>query len=218
MNEEKIVRFLKECRDVLFLNEYVVLLFFFFNGKLMCYSFFFQWEVILNCKLSLDLQNVRPSVRTTISPAVFIGFFQYRTQGIITMSRASWEKLFFFGSFSGRFLPFLGLSVRPYVPLYLLQFLSDSFNIAHRASLQCRGRHGRNFFFFFFRSFSGRFLPFLGLSVRPYHYISCSFYRILSISHTGHHYNVAGVMGETFFFRVIFGPFSAIFRLKIKIL
>ena len=52
---------------------------------------------ILNCKLSLDLQNyVRPSVRTTISPAVFIGFFQYRTQGIITMSRASWMKLFFF--------------------------------------------------------------------------------------------------------------------------
>ena len=52
-------------------------------------------------------------------------------------------------------------------------------------------------------------------SVRPYHYISCSFYRILSISHTGHHYNVAGVMEETsFFFRVIFGPFSAIFRLK----
>ena len=37
-------------------------------------------------------------------------------------------------------------------------------------------------------------------SVRPYHYISCSFYRILSISHTGHHYNVAGVMEETFFF------------------
>ena len=56
-------------------------------------------------------------------------------------------------------------------------------------------------------------------SVRPYHYISCSFYRILSISHTGHHYNVAGVMEETFcFFRVIFGPFSALFRLKIKIL
>ena len=48
---------------------------------------------ILNCKLSLDLQNyVRPSVRTTISPAVFIGFFQYRTQGSITMSRASWMK------------------------------------------------------------------------------------------------------------------------------
>ena len=106
--------------------------------------------------------SVRPSVRTTISPAVFIGFFQYRTQGIITMSRASWEKLLFF-----------------------------------------------------FGSFSGRFLPFLGLSVRTYHYISCSFYRILSISHTGHHYNVAGVMGETSFYgRVIFGPFSAIFRLK----
>ena len=35
-------------------------------------------------------------------------------------------------------------------------------------------------------------------SVLPYHYISCSFYRILSISHTGHHYNVAGVMEETF--------------------
>ena len=33
-------------------------------------------------------------------------------------------------------------SVLPSVPLYLLQFLSDSFNIAHRASLQCRGRHG----------------------------------------------------------------------------
>ena len=48
-------------------------------------------------------------------------------------------------------------------------------------------------------------------SFRPYHYISCSFYRILSISHTGHHYNVAGVMDETSFFfrvmfRVIFGP------------
>ena len=55
---------------------------------------------ILNCKLSLDLQNVRPSIRTTISPAVFIGFFQYRTQGIITMSRASWKKLLFF---SGHF-------------------------------------------------------------------------------------------------------------------
>ena len=39
-------------------------------------------------------------------------------------------------------------SVRPSVPLYLLQFLSNSFNIAHRASLQCRGRHGRNFLFF----------------------------------------------------------------------
>ena len=119
---------------------------------------------ILNCKLSLDLQNVRPSFRPSVCPPV---------------------------------------------PLYLLQFLSDSFNIAHRASLQCCGRHGRNFFF---GSFSGRFLPFLGY--KTYHYISCSFYRILSISHTGHHYNVAGVMEETlFFFRVIFGPFSAIFRL-----
>ena len=54
-------------------------------------------------------------------------------------------------------------------------------------------------------------LPSFRPSVRPYHYISCSFYRILSISHTGHHYNVAGVMEETFFFfrvmfRVIFGP------------
>ena len=143
-----------------------------------------------------------PSVRTTISPAVFIGFFQYRTQGIITMSRASWEKLFIFGPFSAIFRP----SVRPYVPLYLLQFLSDSFNIAHRASLQCRGRHGEKLFFFF-GSFSGRFLPFLGLSVRTYHYISCSFYRIISISHTGHHYNVAGVMGEIFFFSGRFLPF-----------
>ena len=48
--------------------------------------------------------SVRPSVRTTISPAVFIGFFQYRTQGIITMSRASWKKLLFFsGHVSGHF-------------------------------------------------------------------------------------------------------------------
>ena len=45
-------------------------------------------------------------------------------------------------------------------------------------------------------------------SVRPYHYISCSFYRILSISHTGHHYNVVGVMEETSFF---FGSFSGRF-------
>ena len=42
-------------------------------------------------------------------------------------------------------------------------------------------------------------------SFRPYHLISWSFYRILSISHTGHRYNTASV---------IFGPFSAIFRLK----
>ena len=124
--------------------------------------FFFR---VIFGPFSAIFRPFRPSVRTTISPAVFIGFFQYRTQGIITMSRASWEKLFFFrvifGPFSAIFRPF-----RPSVPLYLLQFLSDSFNIAHRASLQCRGRHGRNFFFF----------------------------------------------------RVIFGSFSAIFRLKIKIL
>ena len=55
------------------------------------------------------------------------------------------------------------------------------------------------------------------MSVRPYRLISCSFYRILSISHTGNHYNVAGVMEETFF-RVIFGPFSAIFKAKYGLL
>ena len=145
------------------------------------------------------------SVRTTISPAVFIGFFQYRTQGIITMSRASWEKRFFSGSFSGRFLPFLGLSVRTY------HYISCSFywilSISHTGHhYNVAGVMGETFFFF--GSFSGRFLPFLGLSVRLYHYISCSFYRILSISHTGHRYNVAGVMGETFFF---FGSFSGRF-------
>ena len=58
---------------------------------------------------------------------------------------------------------------------------------------------------------SSKLCPSVRPSFRPYHYISCSFYRILSISHTGHHYNVAGVMDETSFFfrvmfRVIFGP------------
>ena len=77
-----------------------------FNGPVTANFFFCSISFtlfstcILNCKLSLDLQNyVRPSVL-------------------------------------------------PSVPLYLLQFLSDSFNIAHMASLQCRGRHGWNFFFF----------------------------------------------------------------------
>ena len=109
-------------------------------------------------------------VRTAISPPVFSGFFQYRTQGIITVSRASWKNLFFF---SGHF----------------------------RAV------------FCLFQAKKG-----LLTNVRTYRLISCRFSRILSISHTGHHYNVAGVMEETFFFfRVIFGPFSALFRLKIKI-
>ena len=67
------------------------------------YVCMYKYLYILNCKLSLDLQNyVRPSVLPSV----------------------------------------LRPSVRPSVPLYLLQFLSDSFNIAHRASLQCRGRHG----------------------------------------------------------------------------
>ena len=149
-------------------------------------------------------------VRTTISPAVFIGFFQYRTQGIITMSRASWEKLFFFSG--------------------------------HFRAVFCH-----------FQAKKG-----LLTNVRTYRLISCRFYRILSLSHTGHHYNVAGVMEETssffsghfravfcpflgknqnslnsfniahrtslpyrehhkkklFYDRVIFGPFSAIFRLE----
>ena len=135
-----------------------------------------------------DALNSNP-VRTTISPAVFIGFFQYHTQGIITMSQASWEKLlFFFGLFSGRFLPFLGLSVRLYVPLYLLQFLSDSFNIAHRASLQCCGRHGRNIFF---RVIFGPFSAIFRLKIK--------ILWILSILHTGHGYYIASVIKRNFF-------------------
>ena len=105
-------------------------------------------------------------------------------------------------------------NVRPSVPLYLLQFLSDSFNIAHRASLQCRGRHGRNFFFFF-GSFSGHFLPFLGLSVRPSVRTTISPAVVIGFFQ----YRTQGIITmsrasweKLFFFRVIFGPFSAIFR------
>ena len=106
-------------------------------------------------------------VRTAISPPVFFGLFQYRTQGIITLSRASWKKLLFF--FRVIFGPFSAI----------------------------------------FRLKKG-----LLTNVRTYHLISCSFYRVLSISHTEHHYNVAGVMEETssFFsghFRAVFYPFQA---------
>ena len=105
---------------------------------------------ILNCKLSLDLQNVRPSV-----------------------------------------------------PLYLLQFLSDSFNIAHRASLQCRGRHGRNFFFFrvIFGPFSAIFKAKKGLKLK--------IRWILSISHTWHCYNIASIIKEK---KLWSGHLRAVFR------
>ena len=59
---------------------------------------------------------------------------------------------------------------------------------------------------------SSKLCPSFRPSFRTYHLISCSFYRILSISHTGHHFNVAGVMKETFFlghFRAVFCPFLA---------
>ena len=105
-------------------------------------------KYILNCKLSLDLQNVRPSVL-------------------------------------------------PSVPLNLLQFLSNSFNIAHRASLQCRGRHGRNFFFF--GSFSGRFQQSLN---------SFNIAHRTSLQYRERHKR------RKIYERVIFGPFSATFRLK----
>ena len=37
-------------------------------------------------------------------------------------------------------------SVRPSVPLNLLEFLTNSFNIAHRTLLKCRERYKRNIF------------------------------------------------------------------------
>ena len=71
------------------------------------------------------------------------------------------------------------------------------------------------FFRVMFRAVFCHFYAKKGLltNVCMYHLISCSLYRILSISHTGHHFNVAGVMKETFFFsghfRAVFCPFLA---------
>ena len=96
----------------------------------------------------------------------------------------------------------------PSVPLNLLQFLSNSFNIAHRTSLQCCGCHERIFFFFrvIFGPFPAIFKAKKGLKIK--------IHWILSIWHTGYRYNIAIVIKEKFYDRVIFGPFSAIFRLK----
>ena len=94
-----------------FLIKFFLLFFLFFttfNNISKVIQVYVACYYIFYSQLQVESRSSKcPSVRTTISPAVFIGFFQYRTQGIITMSRASWKKLLFFfgscfGSFSGR--------------------------------------------------------------------------------------------------------------------
>ena len=106
---------------------------------------------ILNCKLSLDLQNVRPSVLPSCSfyrilPISHTGH-HYNVAGVM-------KEFIFFQVIFGSFQPFLGKK-RP-----KNQNSLNSFNIARRTSLQYRERHQRKNFMI--GSFSGRFQPFLG--------------------------------------------------------